>query len=82
MMVKICGLTSVTDAIYANMAGPDWAGLVFHERSRRCVSADGAAAIRDMLGRGIRTVGVTVDRDVGFIRDLVSRGIIDMVQVQ
>ncbi len=81
MIVKICGLTSVTDAIYANMAGPDWAGLVFHEKSRRCVSADDAAAIRDMLGKGIRTVGVTVDRDVGFIRDLVSRGIIDMVQV-
>lgn len=81
MMVKICGLTSVTDAIYANMAGPDWVGLVLHPASRRCVSRDRAESIREALDGGIRTVGVTVDRDIGFIRDLVSDGIVDMVQV-
>ena len=81
MIVKICGLMSMVDAIYANMAGPDWAGLVFHQGSRRCVSKETAASVRDMLGSGIRTVAVTVDRDVGFIRDLVSEGIVDMVQV-
>lgn len=81
MIVKICGLTSVIDAEYANMAGPDWAGLVFHRKSRRCISADDAASIHGMICEGIRTVGVTVDRDIGFIRNLVSQGIIDMVQV-
>lgn len=81
MIVKICGLTSAVDAEYANAAGPDWVGLVFHPASRRCVSKDLAASIHDNLDEGIRTVGVVVDRDIGFIRDLVSEGIVDMVQV-
>ena len=81
MIVKICGLTSAADAGYADAACPDWVGLVLHPASRRCVSRDRAESIREALDESIRTVGVTVDRDVGFIRDLVSDGILDMVQV-
>lgn len=61
MKVKICGLTSAVDAMYANMAAPDMAGMVFHPGSRRCVSYERAASIRGMLGRAVETVGVFVE---------------------
>ncbi len=61
MRVKICGLTSQVDAMYANMAGPDMAGMVFHPKSRRCVSYEQAVQIRGMLGPSIESVGVFVD---------------------
>ena len=81
MIVKICGLTSHVDAMYANMAGPDWAGMVFHPKSRRCVSLETAREVRGMLGRGIKSVGVFVDADEALMGSLVDEGLVDMLQV-
>ncbi|MDO5852864.1 MAG: phosphoribosylanthranilate isomerase [Thermoplasmata archaeon] len=81
MIVKICGLRTPMDALYANMAAPDMAGMVFHPKSRRCVSIDEARQIRGMLGRTIRSVGVFVDSDPSLMGTLLDEGIIDIVQV-
>ncbi len=81
MIVKICGLTSGTDAGYADKAGPDWVGFVLHEGSRRCVSPDTARGMRSMLDPSIVTVAVTVDRDPSVIEKLVDDGTVDMVQI-
>lgn len=81
MIVKICGLRTPMDALYANMAAPDMAGMVFHPKSRRCVSLDEARQIRGMLGRTIRSVGVFVDSDPSLMGTLLDEGIIDIVQV-
>lgn len=81
MIVKICGLMSVRDAEAANAAGPDWAGIVLHEPSRRCVDASAARAIRSALDPSIPLVGVTVDRDPSFVEGLARDGVIQMVQV-
>ncbi len=42
MRVKVCGITSVDDAIMAVKAGADAIGLVFYEPSPRCVSVEQA----------------------------------------
>lgn len=81
MIVKICGLRTPMDALYANMAAPDMAGMVFHPKSRRCVSLDEARQIRGMLGKTIRSVGVFVDSDPSLMGTLLDEGIIDIVQV-
>lgn len=81
MIVKICGLMSARDAEAANAAEPDWAGIVLHEPSRRCVDAATAAEIRSALDPSIPLVAVTVDRDPAFIEGLADRGIVQMVQV-
>lgn len=81
MIVKICGLRTPMDALYANMAVPDMAGMVFHPKSRRCVSIDEARQIRGMLGKTIRSVGVFVDSDPSLMGTLLDEGIIDTVQV-
>lgn len=43
--VKVCGLTSEKDADAARAAGASYMGLIFAEKSPRCVSLDTATAI-------------------------------------
>ena len=59
--VKICGITRVEDAYAAARAGADAIGLVFHERSPRCVSIKQACAITAALPPYITVVGLFVD---------------------
>lgn len=81
MIVKICGLTGASDAATANDARPDWAGVVLHGPSRRCVDAETASAIRRALDPSVPLVGVTVDRDPALLGRMVDDGTIDMVQI-
>lgn len=59
--VKICGLTSVADAVHAARAGAAAIGLNFHPASPRCVTVETAAAIAAAVP-GVWRVGVFVDR--------------------
>lgn len=59
--VKICGLTSVADALTAAEAGADMIGLMFYEGSPRHISPATAAAIAIALPPFVLRVGVFVD---------------------
>lgn len=59
--VKICGITSLEDAMGAAEAGADLLGFVFYERSPRCVSIEKAAGIIRQLPPFVVTVGLFVD---------------------
>ena len=80
MRIKVCGLTRKCDIDYVNEALPDYAGFVFAE-SKRKVSVDKAFTLKRGLNPLIKAVGVFVDQDISFIRDLLKRGIIDIVQL-
>ncbi|MCR4739037.1 MAG: phosphoribosylanthranilate isomerase [Lachnospiraceae bacterium] len=79
--IKICGLTRLEDINNVNLLMPEYAGFVFYKKSRRYVGGKQAAALRRALSAKIRAVGVFVDDDPGMIADLVSEGIIDMIQL-
>ena len=81
MIVKICGLMSPSDAVAVSEAGADWAGMVFHPRSKRCLNVDSASVVKEALDPGVASVAVVVDRDPSFVRELADLGLIDMVQV-
>jgi phosphoribosylanthranilate isomerase len=69
--VKICGITSVADALGAAEAGADLIGLMFYERSPRYVPFARAAEIAKALPPFISRVGVFVNPDA----DTVMRAI-------
>ncbi len=61
VIVKICGITSVQDALAATEFGADAIGFVFHPASPRFVPFEHAAQIAQKLPVHIVRVGVFVD---------------------
>jgi phosphoribosylanthranilate isomerase len=71
VIVKICGITNLRDALAAVEAGADALGFVFYEPSPRYVPLDIAARIIVRLPPSIVKVGLFVDAP----KDLVVRAI-------
>lgn len=79
--IKLCGLSRPCDIRAANELLPDYIGFVFAPKSRRYVSPEKAAELKRMLDLRIRAAGVFVDEKPQVIEALVSRGVIDAVQL-
>ncbi len=78
--VKICGITNIEDAKSAILAGADAIGLVFYEASPRYVSINIAKEITDNIPPFINCVGLFVDADDSFIREVLKEVAIDTIQ--
>ena len=68
LRVKICGITSIEDAVSAVDAGADALGFMFYERSPRRISMDLAATIKNALPPFVVRVGVFADAAENVIR--------------
>lgn len=79
--VKICGLTSVADALEAVSAGADAIGLNFYPQSPRFVSPQLAAQISRAIGSRAVRVGVFVNCPSDEIRGLAAECGLDAVQL-
>ena len=79
--VKMCGLFRDEDISYANEVKPDYIGFVFYPKSHRYVSIEKAQSLKARLDPEIKAVGVFVDSDISFIKELVAKNIIDIVQL-
>jgi phosphoribosylanthranilate isomerase len=78
---KICGLTSVDDAVAAVDAGADAIGLNFYSGSKRCVGADVARQIVMAVGARATMVGVFVNSSAADIHRLVAETGIHAIQL-
>jgi len=81
MFLKVCGITSLGDALHAVEHGATAIGFVFWPRSPRCISADDAADIVAELPEDVTTVGVFVNESVDGIRSIVAKTRITAVQL-
>ncbi len=79
--VKVCGITSIDDALVAVGAGADAIGLVFHPTSPRRVSWAAAAAISQRVGGLVERVGVFVDADPTLLEEACRALELDALQV-
>lgn len=79
--IKLCGLTRPEDITAANVLEPDFVGFVFAPKSRRCVTAEQAKALRNRLSPAIQAAGVFVDEEPERVAALLEAGIIDLAQL-
>src|SRR5688572_1748935 len=73
--VKICGITSIEDAVAAIDAGADALGFMFYERSPRCISPETASVIKNALPPFVMRVGVFADATENVIRGAMLAGL-------
>ena len=78
--VKICGVTTPTDARLAADAGADAVGINFHPPSPRSVGPLMAAEIAAALPPFVAAVGVFVDPDADRVRRILDRVRLDGLQ--
>ncbi|MDH2918761.1 MAG: phosphoribosylanthranilate isomerase [Sideroxydans sp.] len=78
--VKICGITRVQDALAVAHSGADAIGLVFYKPSPRCVSIAQAVQLARALPPFVTTVGLFVDADAAFVREVLAAVPLDVLQ--
>ena len=81
LRVKICGTTSLHDALLSAEAGADAVGLIFAPVSRRLVSVEVAREISLALGPAIGRVGVFMDQPLDEVLRLAERARLSAVQI-
>ncbi len=79
--IKICGLTTVEDALAAVAAGADALGFIFYDRSPRYVAPEMVASITRQLPPLVTKVGVFVNAPAAEIRRVVQVAGLDIPQL-
>ncbi|NMC33415.1 MAG: phosphoribosylanthranilate isomerase [Veillonellaceae bacterium] len=79
MIVKICGLRSLTAAQTAAQAGTDWIGFVFASSRRRIDPASAALISTSMVGPV--KVGVFVNQPLNEVREIADLCRLDYIQL-
>ncbi|HEX9079082.1 MAG TPA: phosphoribosylanthranilate isomerase [Desulfuromonadaceae bacterium] len=79
--VKICGITTLEDALVAVDAGADALGFVFFAASPRHIFPEQAAAIIRRLPPFVQTVGLFVDEEPETVNSTADRCGLDIVQL-
>jgi phosphoribosylanthranilate isomerase len=71
--VKVCGVTSVEDALAAEAAGADAVGVIVWGRSPRRIDLATAAGVLAPLSPFVQRVGVVVDAPGPFVHEAIAR---------
>ncbi len=79
--VKICGITSLEDALHAVREGADALGFVFHEASPRNISPDRAESIIAALPPFVQVVGLFVNAESANVNAVADRCRLDVIQL-
>ncbi len=81
MRVKICGITSLTDAYTAIDAGADALGFVFYPDSPRYITPDNARKIIDCLPPFVEKVGLFVNEEADAINRMAEQSGVTLLQI-
>lgn len=81
MFIKVCGITSVNDALHAIDQGATAVGFVLWDKSPRAVTVDRATEIIAKLPSHVMTVGVFVNEPIDSIRATAKRAGLTAVQL-
>jgi phosphoribosylanthranilate isomerase len=79
--VKICGITSLEDALMAVEGGADALGFVFFEKSPRHIDPEQAARIIAEIPPFVQVVGLFVNAELDFVNQTADSCRLDIVQL-
>lgn len=79
--IKLCGLSRLCDIEAANALTPAYVGFVFAPKSKRYVTPEQAAVLKQRLAPAIQAVGVFVDETPERVAHLLNSGVIDLAQL-
>ncbi len=80
-LVKICGITSLEDAIMCVEAGADALGFNFYSHSPRYIEPQAVRKIMDQLPADVLTVGVFVNEETELVKQITTRAGVAAVQL-
>ncbi|MGB1310840.1 MAG: phosphoribosylanthranilate isomerase [Leucothrix sp.] len=78
--VKICGITSTTDALNAANAGADALGFVFYPKSSRFVTPEQAYSICATLPPFVTSVGLFLNAEAEQVQTTLNQVSLDLLQ--
>lgn len=81
MLVKICGITNLEDALLAAELGADELGFNFYENSSRFVNPLLVAKIADRLPADVGRIGVFVNEQIERIAEIAKVAKLDGIQL-
>lgn len=79
--VKICGITSLEDALSAVEAGADALGFVFYAASPRHIFPEQTTRIISQLPPFVQTVGLFVNEELNTVNEVADLCRLDLVQL-
>ncbi len=79
--IKLCGMMRPEDIEAVNLLRPELVGFVFAKKSRRYVTEEAAAEMREKLSEGILAAGVFVNEETDRVAELLNKGVIDVAQL-
>ncbi|MHB8970837.1 MAG: phosphoribosylanthranilate isomerase [Pirellulaceae bacterium] len=79
--IKICGITTLDDALAAVEAGADAIGLNFFAQSSRCVSEATASELARAIPSHVAKVGVFVNETADRAKQIADRLSLDFIQL-
>lgn len=80
-LIKVCGITRLTDALHATRQGATALGFVFWRKSPRFITPERAREITSELPPNVTPIGVFVNESVEGIRAVAARSGITTVQL-
>ena|SRR5215813_13511217 len=80
VIVKICGITNLPDALQATEAGADALGFVFYASSPRKTTIEAAAPIAKAIPAHVVKVGVFVDAEDEFVYRAIAECHLNLLQ--
>ena len=79
--IKFCGITSVEDYLFINdLIDVNLVGMIFTNKSPRCLTTEGANKILESTKRQKSIVGVFMDQSEDYINDILTEVDLDILQ--
>ncbi len=77
--IKLCGLSRAADIEVANFLLPDFVGFIFWAKSKRYISPNDAAKLKNILDKKISAVGVFVNEKISAVAEIAK--FLDLIQL-